>query len=92
MNGAVVEARNLTKKYRDVLALDDVSIRLSADRIYGLLGRNAPGKTTLMSVLTAQAFATSGEALVFGEEAYENDRVLSALAVGSYLTLRRATP
>lgn len=77
MNGAVVEARNLTKRYRDVLALDDVSIRLSADRIYGLLGRNGAGKTTLMSVLTAQAFATSGEALVFGEEAYENDRVLS---------------
>ena len=77
MNGAVVEARNLTKRYRDVLALDDVSIRLSADRIYGLLGRNGAGKTTLMSVLTAQAFATSGEALVFGEEAYENDKVLS---------------
>lgn len=77
MNGAVVEARNLTKRYRDVLALDDVSIRLSANRIYGLLGRNGAGKTTLMSVLTAQAFATSGEALVFGEEAYENDRVLS---------------
>lgn len=77
MNGAVVEARNLTKRYRDVLALDDVSIRLSADRIYGLLGRNGAGKTTLMSVLTAQAFATSGDALVFGEEAYENDRVLS---------------
>lgn len=77
MSGAVVEARNLTKRYRDVLALDDVSIRLSPDRIYGLLGRNGAGKTTLMSVLTAQAFATSGEALVFGEEAYENDRVLS---------------
>lgn len=79
MNGTVVQARNLTKHYRDVLALDDVSITLSADRIYGLLGRNGAGKTTLMSILTAQAFASSGEALVFGEEAYENDRVLSRL-------------
>lgn len=79
MNGTVVEARNLTKRYRDVLALDDVSITLSADRIYGLLGRNGAGKTTLMSVLTAQAFASSGDALVFGEEAYENDHVLSRL-------------
>lgn len=77
MNETVVEARNLTKRYRDVLALDDVSISLSGGRIYGLLGRNGAGKTTLMSVLTAQAFATSGEALVFGEPAYENDRVLS---------------
>jgi len=73
MNETVVEARNLTKRYRDVLALDDVSISLSGRRIYGLLGRNGAGKTTLMSVLTAQAFATSGDALVFGEPAYEND-------------------
>ena len=79
MNETVVEARNLTKRYRDVLALDNVNISLSAERIYGLLGRNGAGKTTLMSVLTAQAFATSGEALVFGEPAYENDRVLSRI-------------
>jgi ABC-2 type transport system ATP-binding protein len=77
VNETVVEARNLTKRYRDVLALDNVSISLSAGRIYGLLGRFGAGKTTLMSLLTAQASATSGEALVFGEQAYENDRVLS---------------
>lgn len=73
---AVVEARNLTKRYKDVLALEDVSVTLAADRIYGLLGRNGAGKTTLMSIITAQSFATSGQALVFGEQAYENDRVL----------------
>lgn len=77
MNAVVAEARNLTKRYKDVLALDDVSITLSEGRIYGLLGRNGAGKTTLMSVLTAQAFATSGQALVFGEEAYENESVLA---------------
>ena len=77
MKAVVAEARNLTKRYKDVLALDDVSITLSEGRIYGLLGRNGAGKTTLMSVLTAQAFATSGQALVFGEEAYENESVLA---------------
>ena len=79
MNAAVVDARNLTKRYKGVLALDDVSITLSPGRIYGLLGRNGAGKTTLMSILTAQAFASSGQALVFGEEAYENDRVLARI-------------
>lgn len=73
---AVVEARNLTKRYKDVLALDDVSVTLTADRIYGLLGRNGAGKTTLMSIITAQSFASTGQSLVFGEEAYENDAVL----------------
>lgn len=79
MNEIVVEARNLNKRYKDLNALDNVDLKLSANRIYGLLGRNGAGKTTLMSILTAQAFATSGEALVFGAGAYENDAVLSRL-------------
>ncbi|MCW3766339.1 ABC transporter ATP-binding protein [Paenarthrobacter sp. PAE-2] len=79
MNEMIVEARNLSKRYKDVNALEDVNLSLAANRIYGLLGRNGAGKTTLMSILTAQAFATSGDALVFGKAAYENDAVLSRI-------------
>ena len=79
MNDIIVEARNLFKHYKDLNALDNVNLNLSANRIYGLLGRNGAGKTTLMSILTAQAFASSGEALVFGASAYENDSVLSRI-------------
>ncbi|GAA3281366.1 ABC transporter ATP-binding protein [Paenarthrobacter aurescens] len=79
MNETVVEARNLIKHYKDLNALDNVNLKLTANRIYGLLGRNGAGKTTLMSILTAQAFATSGEALVFGASAYENEAVLSRI-------------
>ena len=74
---AVIEVSNLTKSYRDKLALDHVSLSIESDTIYGLLGRNGAGKTTLMSILTAQNFATSGETRVFGEEPYENARVLN---------------
>lgn len=76
---AVVEVRNLTKRYKDVLALEDVSLTLAPDRIYGLLGRNGAGKTTLMSIITAQSFATSGQVQVFGGETYENDSILRRL-------------
>nr|WP_306422898.1 ABC transporter ATP-binding protein [Paenarthrobacter aurescens] len=69
----------MIKHYKDLNALDNVNLSLSANRIYGLLGRNGAGKTTLMSILTAQAFATSGEALVFGASAYENEAVLSRI-------------
>lgn len=73
----VIEVKNLTKRYRDTVAVDDVSFTIEADKIYGLLGRNGAGKTTIMSILTAQNFATSGSIRVFGEEPYENAGVLS---------------
>ncbi|WP_217178913.1 ABC transporter ATP-binding protein [Streptomyces sp. AC495_CC817] len=76
---AVIEVQNLTKRYKDKRALDDVSLSLEPDAIYGLLGRNGAGKTTLMSILTAQNFETSGEVRVFGEHPYENARVLSRI-------------
>ena len=75
----VIEVDNLTKHYRDTLALDAVSFTIKKDTIYGLLGRNGAGKTTIMSILTAQNFASSGSVRVFGEDPYENERVLSRL-------------
>src|SRR3546814_3551697 len=76
---AVIEAKNLTKRYRDTVAVDDVSFAIEKDTIYGLLGRNGAGKTTVMSILTAQNFATSGDVRVFGEHPYENARVLARM-------------
>lgn len=76
---AVIEVEHLTKRYRDKLALDDVSFRIEENTIYGFLGRNGAGKTTAMSILTAQNFATSGSVRVFGEDPYENARVLSRM-------------
>ncbi|GIQ62644.1 ABC transporter ATP-binding protein [Paenibacillus cisolokensis] len=76
---AVVEVSRLTKSYRDVTAVDDVSFAIEAGKIYGLLGRNGAGKTTLMQMITAQAFPTIGELRVFGESPFENNRVLSRI-------------
>ncbi len=75
----VVEVKNLTKRYRTTTAVENVSFSLERDTIYGLLGRNGAGKTTVMSILTAQNFATSGDVRIFGEEPYENARVLSRM-------------
>ncbi len=76
---AVIEVRGLTKRYRETLAVDDVSFTIEKDTIYGLLGRNGAGKTTVMSILTAQNFATRGDVRVFGEKPYENAKVLGRM-------------
>ncbi|MCP2638413.1 ABC transporter ATP-binding protein [Microbacterium sp. HD4P20] len=75
----VIEVKNLTKRYRDTVAVDDVTFTIEKDTIYGLLGRNGAGKTTVMSILTAQNFATSGQVRVFGANPYENAKVLSRM-------------
>jgi ABC-2 type transport system ATP-binding protein len=75
----IVEVRDVTKSFGSVTAIDQVSFSIEAGKIYGLLGRNGAGKTTIMQILTAQLFASSGEVKVFGEMPYENSRVLSQL-------------
>jgi ABC-2 type transport system ATP-binding protein len=72
----IVEVRQLSKSYGNVTAVNQVSFSIEANQIYGLLGRNGAGKTTIMRIITAQLFATSGEVRVFGELPYENSRVL----------------
>ncbi|MGO2521856.1 MAG: ABC transporter ATP-binding protein [Microbacterium sp.] len=76
---AVIEVQNLTKRYKDKHALDNVSLSIEGNAIYGLLGRNGAGKTTLMSILTAQNFESAGTVKVFGEHPYENSHVLSRI-------------
>lgn len=75
----VVEFNKITKSYGNVTAVNDISFSLEANKIYGLLGRNGAGKTTIMHMITAQLFATSGNLKVFGEHPYENNRVLTQI-------------
>ena len=51
MNDSVIEANQVTKKYRSVLALDGVSLRVSPGSIYGLIGDNGAGKSTFLKIL-----------------------------------------
>jgi ABC-2 type transport system ATP-binding protein len=62
----VVETRNLTKKYGDFTALDDLSIHLNRGEILGFIGPNGAGKTTTIKILVGLARPTSGSATVAG--------------------------
>jgi ABC-2 type transport system ATP-binding protein len=75
----VVEVKRLTKSYGEITAVNEISFSIKSGKIYGLLGRNGAGKTTIMHMITAQLFATSGEIEVFGENPIENNRVLSQM-------------
>ncbi len=62
------EVRNLTKRYRRIPAVDDVSFTIRPGEVLGYLGPNGAGKSTTVKVLTGLIEATSGEVLFHGED------------------------
>lgn len=71
MKETILKTNNLTKKYNDFIALDNVNIEVRKGDIYGLIGRNGAGKTTLMKVITTLTNKTSGEFSLFNHK--DND-------------------
>jgi ABC-2 type transport system ATP-binding protein len=62
----VVSCRSLTKRYGDVLAVDEITFSLAPGTVTGFLGPNGAGKTTTLRMLLGLAEPSGGEALVFG--------------------------
>lgn len=60
-------AKNVTKRYTNHLALDNVSLSIPAQTIFGLLGPNGAGKTTLIRIINQIINSDSGEISIFGE-------------------------
>ncbi len=67
MNDYVIEARQITKKYRSVPALNQVNLGVQPGSIYGLIGDNGAGKSTLLKLLAGHIFPTAGEIRLFGQ-------------------------
>jgi ABC-2 type transport system ATP-binding protein len=69
----VVAVGSLTKRYGEVLAVDDLTFSLHPGTVTGFLGPNGAGKTTTLRLLLGLAEPTAGEALVFGRRYRELD-------------------
>lgn len=63
-----MEINNLTKKYANKTALDNVNLNIERGKVVGILGPNGSGKTTLIKILTGLLRQTSGEVLIDGNK------------------------
>ena len=61
---SVIEINNLTKKFGDLKAVDNVSFSIKKGELFGLLGPNGSGKTTMIKMLTGQIKPTEGTAKI----------------------------
>ena len=74
MNDYAIETKNLTMKYGNETAIRNVDLHVRKGRIYGLLGRNGAGKTTIMKAVLGLIPIASGEVKVFGEPIEERKK------------------
>jgi ABC-2 type transport system ATP-binding protein len=73
-NHRMIEVRNLTKRYGDLTAVDNVSFTAQKGEILGFLGPNGAGKTTTMRIITGFLPATQGTVKVDGFDIFEHSR------------------
>ncbi|MDN4524028.1 ABC transporter ATP-binding protein [Fictibacillus fluitans] len=80
----IIETAHLTKQYGEKQVVSDVSMKVKKGEIYGFLGQNGAGKTTIMKMITNLVRPTSGEIHLFGER-FTRDSVHVMSKIGSII-------
>ena len=91
-----IQTIHLTKRYKDVTAVDDLNLTIGEGELFSLLGINGAGKTTTIKMLSCLTLPTSGDATVLGESVTKNPAAVKAIigvspqetAVAAGLTVR----
>ncbi len=68
----MIEAKNLTKKFKDKTAVDSINLKIEKGELFSLLGTNGAGKTTTLKMLSFLSHPTSGEIIIDGKSAKES--------------------
>jgi lipooligosaccharide transport system ATP-binding protein len=75
---AIIETSNLTKKFKELVAVDSISLEIEERECFGLLGPNGAGKTTLIRMMTAVSPMTEGDITVLGMDLKKYPREIKA--------------
>ncbi len=68
LKGSIVQIQNISKKYKDILALNNVSFNIKKGEIFGYIGPNGAGKTTTIKILVGLLNKTNGQVFINGYE------------------------
>lgn len=79
----MIEISNLYKSYGKTKVLENINLKFEDNKIYGLLGRNGVGKTTLLNIISNQIKSNSGEVKLDGKEIFENSKAVSDICLVS---------
>ncbi len=82
MNGSVIDIRNLTKRYGNYAAVDDVSLSVGMGESLALLGHNGAGKTTLLKLMLGLTRPSAGDLRILGENPRHRGAIDTRRAIG----------
>ena len=71
-----IQIKNLTKKYKDVIAVDNLTLDVNEGELFALLGVNGAGKTTTIKMLSCLTLPTDGDAFILNNSIKENPQVI----------------
>ncbi|HIE96805.1 MAG TPA: ABC transporter ATP-binding protein [Planctomycetes bacterium] len=75
----MIETRNLTKRYGNLIAVNNINLKLGAGDVFGFIGPNGSGKTTTMRMIATLLNPDHGEAYVCGQSIYTNQEEIRRL-------------
>lgn len=76
---AIIKTQNLTKKFKSLVAVDNISLEIAEGECFGLLGPNGAGKTTLIRMITAVSPPTAGDIQVLDKDLKTHAREVKAV-------------
>ncbi|WP_031545860.1 ATP-binding cassette domain-containing protein [Salinicoccus luteus] len=76
MANSVLEVKNASLDIKKDRVLEDITLKMEAGRVYGLLGRNGAGKTSLLSLIASFRKPTRGVVTIDGQDPYENAELM----------------
>ena len=74
-----IRTANLTKKYKDIIAVDQLNLQVKKGELFSLLGVNGAGKTTTIKMLSCLTQPTSGDAFLNGKSVYKDTAAVKPL-------------
>lgn len=83
----MLKCENLTKAYGKKIVLQGLNLTLEPGKIYGLIGRNGAGKTTMLSIMSNQNPLTAGAVTLDGETVWENRKAIDRICFSRELNI-----
>lgn len=72
----IIEVKNLTKRFKDIVAVDNISFNVEKGKVFGFLGPNGAGKTTTIKMLTTLLHPDSGSVLLGGHDVQKDSNAV----------------